>query len=77
MSFVKKSFNCDADLAQMADNFIAKNPGVSLTLILNQALKEFLQNPAPKIELSRPKNIDAEMDKFIAENSDLMDSLAK
>lgn len=72
---IKKSFNMDADLAQRVDNFIKQNPGVSATLVFNQAIKLWLKNPA--IDLNRTPATEDDVDKFLQDNSELVDDLAK
>lgn len=75
MSHVKKSFNMEADLAQRMDDFISKNPGVSATFILNQAIKQWLKSPS--VKLNHTQATDDDVDKFLRDNSELMDDLAK
>ncbi len=75
MSHVKKSFNMEADLAQRMDDFVKQNPGVSATFILNQSIKQWLKNPA--VKLNHTPATDADVDKFLNDNSELMDDLAK
>lgn len=75
MNAIKKSFNLESDIAQQIDDFVQKNPGVSATLIFNQAIKQWLQNP--KLELMRAKATEDDVNRFLAENRDLMDQLAK
>lgn len=77
MESVKKSFNLDPVLAQQVEGFLEKNVGVSFTLIMNQALKDFLKNGVLRIELVHPKFTENDVDKFLSDNSELMDSLAK
>jgi hypothetical protein len=75
MSFVKKSFNMHPDLAQRLDDFMAANPGLSLTLIMQRALSRFLDNP--EIKPPTEKISEEELEEFLNENSDLMDELAE
>lgn len=76
MKLVKKSFNLDSDLAQRLDNFIDSNPGLSLTMIMTQALSGWLKQPTLSIVL--PKNhTEADVDALIEANQDLMNDLAK
>lgn len=75
MNAVKKSFNLESDIAQRIDDFISKNPGVSATLIFNQAIKQWLTNP--KVELNRAPATDDDVDRFLNENRELMGELAK
>lgn len=75
MNAIKKSFNLESDIAQQIDDFVQKNPGVSATLIFNQAIKQWLQNP--KLELIRTRATEDDINRFLAENRDLMDKLAK
>ncbi|MCB0414346.1 MAG: hypothetical protein KDD50_08440 [Bdellovibrionales bacterium] len=75
MGAIKKSANISNDIAQMVDNFIKVNPGVSFTLIVNQALKEWLKNPS--VELNRTPATNEDVDQFLRDNSELMDDLAK
>ena len=76
MEQLKKSFNMNADLAQRIDDFIAANPGVSFTLVVNQALMKWFEQPQITLNLQKPMG-DDEIDKFMKDNSDLMDDLSK
>ena len=75
-TLVKKSFNVSADLAQRIDEFMALNPQISFTLMMQEAIK-FWMAKGGEIKLRRPTRdeCDAHMQTFIKENSDLMDSL--
>lgn len=75
MEIIKKSLNLNPTLASKLADFITKNPGVSFTLIVNQALEKWLENPS--IKLTRTPFTDEEVDKFLEENSELMKDLAK
>jgi hypothetical protein len=73
---VKKSFNLSADLAQRLDDFIAENPGLSLTLIMQQALDSWLRNPQLTVRLPKTHTND-DVDAVLSDNAALMDDLAK
>jgi hypothetical protein len=75
MKLIKKSFNVDADLAQRVDDLIRENPGASFTLVMNLALRQWLKNPT--FQLNRSKATAKDIEKFLRENTELMDSLAK
>lgn len=76
MEAVKKSFNMPGDLAQMVDDFIRENPGVSFTLLMNQAIAAWLKNP--QVALKKPAGLsDADVDRFMEQNRELMDDLSK
>lgn len=76
MSFVKKSANLKADVVQRIEDFSQKNPGVTFTLIVNQALQQWLDNP--RFDVAVPKAMtDDDMDQFMRDNQGLMDKLAK
>ena len=70
--FVKKSFNLATDLEKQVDQYIRRNPGVSFTLLMNQALKCWLQNPV--LDLLGPvKQFKIEdANKFMEEHLELM-----
>lgn len=76
MAHLKKSFNMDADLAQRIDNFLQKNPGISFTLLMNQAVSQWLRHPHIEIKPLPPVGLDA-VDAFLKENEGLMDDLSK
>lgn len=76
MEQVKKSFNINADIAQRIDDFISANPGVSFTLVVNQALMKWLELPQITLNLQKPMG-DDQIDKFMKDNSGLMDDLSK
>jgi hypothetical protein len=76
MEFVKKSFNTSGDLAQRIDDFIRANPGISFTWLVNQALVNWLQNPQVMLKNPKPMTAD-DVNRFMDENKDLMDDLAK
>ena len=76
MTHLKKSFNMDADLAQRVDDFLQKNPGISFTLLMNQATARWLRDPSIQVRRSAPVHLDA-VDGFLRENADLMDDLSK
>jgi hypothetical protein len=76
MTHLKKSFNLDADLAQRVDDFLQKNPGISFTLMMNQATARWLSDP--RIEVKRPAPVSLDVvDSFLRENADLMNDLSK
>lgn len=78
---IKKSFNINADLAQAVDNIIQQNPGLSFTFVMNKALELWLADPKLSVVASqmRPREAPSEydVDKFMRDNSSLMDKLAK
>ena len=75
---IKKSFNISPDLAQKVDDIIQKNPGLSFTFIMNQALEAWLIDPRLRLAAQQRGPVtDDEMDKFLRDNSALMDKLAK
>ena len=76
MEQIKKSFNITGDVAQRVDDFIKANPGVSFTLVVNQALMKWLEDPKITLNLRKPMT-DDEIDQFMKDNSDLMDDLSK
>jgi hypothetical protein len=75
MNFTKKSANINADILQQIENFIDANPGVNFTLIVNQALKQWLTNP--NVKLNRTQATEDDVDRFLKDNSQLMDDLSK
>ena len=52
MTHLKKSFNMDADLAQRVDDFLQTNPGISFTLLMNQATARWLRDPSIQVRRS-------------------------
>lgn len=56
MNFTKKSFNLSSDTAQMLDDYVSKNLGMSLTLIVNSALKELKQKNGFTVDFSNYSN---------------------
>jgi hypothetical protein len=76
MKFVKKSFNLNPLLDKRINDFIKDNPGVSFTQVMNQALHEWLKAPKGSFKLPAPMT-EAEVDQFMVDNKELMDSLAK
>ena len=75
MKPIKKSINISGDLAQLADEFIQRNPGVNFTLMVNSALKEWLKNP--KIKINQIPLTEDDVDNMIQNDKALMESLAK
>ena len=75
-ALVKKSFNLSADLAQRLDDFVAENPGLSLTLIMQQALERWLKDPSLKINVPKTHTND-DVDEILRDNAELMDDLSK
>ena len=71
VKILKKSFNVSPDLAQRMDDFIGANPGVSFTLLVNQALESWLKNPTFNF-----KKGEFSPEDFMDENKDLMHDLA-
>jgi len=76
MENIKKSFNMSGDVAQMVDDFIRDNPGFSFTLLVNQALQSWLKNPQFSVKKPAPLN-EKDVERFMEQNRDLMDDLAK
>jgi hypothetical protein len=75
-ALVKKSFNVSADLAQRLDDFVRENPGLSLTLIMQQALDQWLANPQLKVNIPKA-HTDDDVDDILRNNSELMDDLSR
>jgi hypothetical protein len=75
-ALIKKSFNVSADLAQRLDDFVAENPGLSLTLIMQQALDRWLGDPQLKVRIPR-QHTDEDVDEVLRDNAALMDDLSK
>lgn len=76
MKFIKKSFNTTGDLAQRMDDYIRDNPGVSFTMLVNQALIQWLKNPV--VELTgRGQLTERELQKILEDNRELLKDLAK
>jgi len=73
---IKKSFNVSSDLAQRLDAFVAENPGLSLTLIMQQALERWLSEPALKVRIPK-QHTDDDVDAVLRDNAALMDDLSK
>ncbi len=73
MSIVKRSFNLDPNLAHQIDEIIKENPALSFTLLVNQALGQWLKNPV--VTLNVKKASEEEMDKMMEEHAELMDRL--
>lgn len=72
---IKKSFNLEPSVAFALENLLSKNPNISLTLAVNQALKEWLKNP--KITVNTEKFSDEDVDAFMEENKGLMEKLSR
>lgn len=78
MKIIKKSLNINTDLAQRIDDFIQNNPGVSFTLIANQALANWLDGEKQVLKLNRPANITKEdIDELFSKRKNVMKELAK
>ena len=76
MALVKKSFNLDPDTAHRLEDFMEHNPHMSLTLVMTEALKMWLNDP--KIEIKRPKPVtEDDVRRFNEENIELMEKLAE
>jgi predicted transcriptional regulator len=73
MTLIKRSFNIDPDLAQKIDEIIAENPSFSFTILVNQALSEWVKNPV--IYLKQKRFTKEDVLQFMEENSELMDNL--
>ncbi|MFK7826002.1 MAG: hypothetical protein AB8G05_17755 [Oligoflexales bacterium] len=52
MEVVKKSIEVTGDTAQLIDDFVYQNPGMSFTLIANQALDAWLKQDKLSLKLS-------------------------
>ena len=76
MEAIKKSFNLSSDLAQRIDDFIQANPGISFTWLVNQAIMNWLKNPQVSLRNPKPMTED-DINRFMDENKDVMDDLAK
>ncbi len=63
------------DMAQRIDDVIEKNPGLSFTFIMNQALANWIQKPTLNVDVGQFNSDD--VNQFMHENSDLMDDLGK
>lgn len=77
---IKKSFNVNADLAQAVDNIIQQNPGLSFTFVMNKALELWLADPKLNVIASQRRRetvFESDVDRFMRDNSSLMDKLAK
>lgn len=75
-ALIKKSFNISGDLAQRLDEFVSENPGLSLTLIMQQALERWLNEPALKVRIPK-QHSDDDIDAVLRDNADLMGDLEK
>lgn len=74
---VKKSFDITPDLAQQLDDFLQKNPGLTFSLIANQALTQWLRSPRINFSLNQKAFVsDQEIEKMIEKDTALMDDLA-
>ena len=76
MALVKKSFNLDPETAHRLDDFIDHNPHMSLTLVMTEALRMWLNNPKIEIKIPRPLT-EEDVRRFNEENSELMEKLAE
>ena len=73
---VKKSLNLSYELAQRIDEFITKNPGVSFTLIANQAILNWIEKHL--ITIHKPKEMTEEdLAELIEKDRGLMEALVK
>ena len=77
MEFKKVSANLNADIAQKLEEFIEMNPGVSITLAVNQALSSWLSQPEITLKLRKSQMTEGDVDKFFDDNTELMDDLAR
>ena len=75
MSYIKKTANITPDTMQAVENVLSINPHISFTLAVNEALQAWCRNP--QVVLNKTPTIEADVDKFMKDNSELMDSLAK
>ncbi|WP_397601269.1 hypothetical protein [Silvanigrella sp.] len=73
MNIIKRSFNLDPDTAQQIDEIIRENPSLSFTLLVNQALAQWVKDPV--IELKTKRHTEEDLNKFLEENAELMDQL--
>lgn len=49
METLKKSLNLPLGLHREVEDFISRNPGITFTLVANQAIKEWLKSPQIKL----------------------------
>ena len=73
MVSIKRSFNLELKLAKKIDEIIIENPSFSFTILVNQALSEWVKNPV--INLKQKRFNEEDVLKFMEENSELMDNL--
>ena len=73
MVSIKRSFNLELKLAKKIDEIIIENPSFSFTILVNQALSEWVKNPVINLK-QKPFN-EEDVLKFMEENSELMDNL--
>ena len=73
-ALIKKSFSVRADLVHRLDEFVAENPGLSLTLIMQQALERWLDEPSLKLRIPK-QHTDDDVDAVMRENADLISDL--
>lgn len=73
MSFIKRSFNLDPELSNKIDEIIKENPALSFTLLVNQAIGQWLKNP--KVMLNVKKASEDEIEKIMDNHAELMDRL--
>ena len=79
MSIIKKSFDLTGDIAQLIDDYVKQNPGMSFTLIANQALEKWLCSDRISIEFQMPTGSSTNTIKksvnFKSENIERIDKL--
>jgi hypothetical protein len=74
MKRVKKSMNLRADIVQKIEEYVKKNPGMTFTLIVNQALKQWLNNPCLDIATPQLRSND-DMEQLLKDHQKLIDRL--
>ncbi len=73
MSFIKRSFNLDSELSNKIDEIIKENPTLSFTLLVNQAIGQWLKDP--KVTVNVKKASTEEIEKIMDNHAELMDRL--
>lgn len=70
---IKKSFNLVPEISKAIDLIVEENPHFSFTVLVNQALVNWLKNPV--ITLNQKRFTKEDVGKFMEDHSELMDSL--
>lgn len=77
MKKVKKSLDISGDLAQQIDSFLKRTPGLTFSLIVNQAVSQWLKSPKMDFSLKQQDVVsDQEIEKLIEKDGLLMEDLA-